>query len=70
MLAKGDIMSCCGGFMVDEPLLQPFLGERVGTEDEVIGLPLLLTQRLLSEARAARGLAQIAESKGAGDGRP
>ncbi len=47
VIAKGDIMECCGGFMVDEPLLAPFLGERVGTEESIIGLPVHLLPALI-----------------------
>lgn len=50
VIAKGDIMWCCGGFMIDEPLLAPYIGERVGTEDSIIGLPLEVTLRLLRAA--------------------
>ena len=28
------------GFMIDEPLLFPYLGERVGTRESIIGLPV------------------------------
>ena len=49
VIAKGDIMHCCGGFMVDEPLFLPYLSTRVGAEDSIIGMPLELTVRLLSE---------------------
>lgn len=51
VLAKGDIMHCCGGFMVDEPLFAPYLGARIGTEDSITGLPVELTKRLLREAQ-------------------
>ena len=52
-------MHCAGGFMVDEELLLAYLSTRVGTEDEVIGMPLSLTRRLLREAREGRGHAQM-----------
>jgi septum formation protein len=38
------------GFMIDEPLFQPYLGTRLGDEDSVIGMPLKLTLRLLAQA--------------------
>ncbi|KAI8922886.1 inosine triphosphate pyrophosphatase-like protein [Entophlyctis helioformis] len=50
VLAKGDIMWCAGGVMVDEPLLFPYLGERQGDLDSIIGMPLRLLDRLLREA--------------------
>lgn len=51
VIARGDILQCCGGFMVDDPALLPFLAARTGTEDEIIGLPKRLLARLLSEAQ-------------------
>ena len=51
VLAKGDIFYCCGGFMIDEPLFEPYLGERVGSADSIMGLPVDLTLKLLEQAR-------------------
>ena len=53
LIAKGDIMYCCGGFMIDDPLLQPYLGEREGSEDSIIGMPLNLLRDLIAQAEAA-----------------
>lgn len=53
LIAKGDIMYCCGGFMIDDPLLFPYLGEREGDEDSIIGMPLALLRDLISRAEAA-----------------
>jgi hypothetical protein len=33
LIDKGDVLYSAGGFTVEDPLLAPFLGERVGTED-------------------------------------
>lgn len=33
LIAKGDVLHSAGGFTVEDPLLAPFLGERIGTED-------------------------------------
>ncbi len=52
VIAKGDIMYCCGGFMVDEPDFAPYLHTREGTEDSIIGLPLQLTLKLIEDAQA------------------
>lgn len=59
LIAKGDVMYCCGGFMIDDPLLAPYLGEREGAEDSIIGMPLALLRDLIaqSEAAAAAGAA-------------
>ncbi|KJE96128.1 maf-like protein [Capsaspora owczarzaki ATCC 30864] len=50
-IERGDIMSCCGGFMIDDVELKQYLSVREGTEDSIMGLPMDLVQRLLDEAR-------------------
>jgi len=50
-LEHGDIMKCCGGFIVDLPLMKPYLGAREGSEDEVIGMPKRLLTELLLKAQ-------------------
>lgn len=42
-------MWCCGGFVVDDPLIMPFLDKREGEEDSIIGLPMRLTHQLIAE---------------------
>eukprot|EP00055_Hartaetosiga_balthica_P014432 m.79154 g.79154 ORF g.79154 m.79154 type:complete len:209 (+) comp8594_c0_seq1:74-700(+) len=49
-IQQGDIMSSCGGFMIDNPILIPYLGKREGAEDSIMGLPMDLLERLLKEA--------------------
>ena len=51
LIAKGDILHCAGGFMIDDPLVIPFLAAREGSEDSIIGMPIALTMALLSEAQ-------------------
>ncbi len=48
VIAKGDIMQCCGGFMIDEPLFEPYLGERKGTPESIMGLPVHLLPGLIA----------------------
>eukprot|EP00048_Salpingoeca_helianthica_P004104 m.73762 g.73762 ORF g.73762 m.73762 type:complete len:285 (-) comp13050_c0_seq3:21-875(-) len=50
VIAKGDIMECCGGFMIDEPLLAPYLGARTGTAESIMGLPVHLLPALIQAA--------------------
>ncbi|TPX66578.1 hypothetical protein SpCBS45565_g04399 [Spizellomyces sp. 'palustris'] len=50
LISKGDVMHCCGGFMIDDPLLEPYLLKRQGDEDSIIGMPMRLLMRLLKEA--------------------
>ena len=50
LVAKGDILYCAGSFVVEDPLLVPYLGERVGELESVQGMPRSLTQKLLMEA--------------------
>ena len=49
VIAKGDILQCAGGFMIDEPLLFPYLGERFGTRESVIGFPVHLLPGLIAQ---------------------
>ena len=55
VLAKGDIMYCAGGFMIDDPEFAPFLAQREGDEDSIIGLPLTLTLSLMRKAQGLDG---------------
>ena len=47
LIAKGDVMYCCGGFMIDDVLIEPYLAERVGDEDSILGLPMKLLRELM-----------------------
>ena len=51
---KGYVMKCCGGFMIDEPRFQPYLGPRKGTEDSILGMPEHTLSLLLTQAGYAR----------------
>jgi septum formation protein len=53
LLAKGDVMYCCGGFLIDDPLIEPYLAAREGDADSIIGLPLRLTRQLIQEVEDA-----------------
>mmetsp|Transcript_23177 Transcript_23177/g.64361 ORF Transcript_23177/g.64361 Transcript_23177/m.64361 type:complete len:275 (+) Transcript_23177:85-909(+) len=50
VIAKGEVMHCAGSFMVDEPMLHPFLAERKGEVESVEGMPIALTTELLLKA--------------------
>lgn len=54
LIAKGDVMYCCGGFLVDDPLIAPYLAEREGDEDSIIGMPMALTRPLIAEVIAPK----------------
>ena len=54
LIARGEIMSCAGSFVVEDPDLKPYLGEREGELSSVQGLPAQLTRELLERANAAR----------------
>ncbi|EDQ92996.1 uncharacterized protein MONBRDRAFT_13421, partial [Monosiga brevicollis MX1] len=49
LLAKGDVYHCCGGFLIDDPLIEPYLDKREGDEDSIIGLPMRLVNSLLEQ---------------------
>ncbi|GBG27791.1 Maf-like protein DDB_G0281937 [Hondaea fermentalgiana] len=50
LIAKGDIMYCAGSFVAEDPLLEPYLGERNGEMESVQGMPVRLTQDLLRQS--------------------
>ncbi|KAJ3417206.1 hypothetical protein HDV05_006412 [Chytridiales sp. JEL 0842] len=47
LIEQGTVYHCCGGFMIDDPLLFPYLGKREGDEDSIIGLSLRLVSELI-----------------------
>ncbi|ORZ36075.1 inosine triphosphate pyrophosphatase-like protein [Catenaria anguillulae PL171] len=49
VIGKGDIMHCAGGFMIDEPLLHPFVGRRDADEDVIMGMPLRALKDMIEE---------------------
>ena len=53
LIAQGDVMHCCGGFLIDDPLVEPYLDRLEGERESIIGLPITLTRRLLAEADQA-----------------
>ena len=52
LIAEGRIFHAAGGFIIEDPLLKPFIDHIEGTMDSVSGLPLELTERLMREVRA------------------
>lgn len=42
-------MHCCGGFMIDDELIAPYLRQRIGDEDSIIGLPMKLLMSLIEQ---------------------
>lgn len=50
LIRKGDVMYCAGGITVEDELLAPYLGERQGTLDSIMGLPVDLLGQLLHKA--------------------
>ncbi|RKP02511.1 hypothetical protein CXG81DRAFT_10707 [Caulochytrium protostelioides] len=46
------VMWSAGGLVVEDPALAPYLREREGTEDEIIGMPIRLLAQLLEEVGA------------------
>lgn len=49
LISQGNIFHAAGGFIIEDPLLKPFIDHVDGTIDSVSGLPLNLTKRLISE---------------------
>lgn len=49
LLKEGNIMNAAGGFIIEHPLLQPYVSHIEGTLDSITGLPLQKTQKLIQE---------------------
>ncbi|TPX35110.1 hypothetical protein SmJEL517_g02452 [Synchytrium microbalum] len=49
LIKKGDVMYCAGGFMIEDDLMQPYLAKRDGTEDSIMGMPVLLLEELVTK---------------------
>eukprot|EP01135_Chromosphaera_perkinsii_P010865 Nk52_evm1s2264 gene=Nk52_evmTU1s2264 len=55
IIDDGKIMSCCGGFIITEDYIKPYLGKREGTEDSLVGYPIPLVRSLLDKAISSSG---------------
>ena len=53
LLDKGEILNCAGSFVVEDPLLAPYLGSRQGEVASIQGMPANLTRKLLLQARSS-----------------
>ncbi len=49
LIEQGDVLRAAGGFIVDDPLIAPYVERIEGEMESVIGLPLALTKRLIKE---------------------
>ncbi len=49
LIAKGDVLRSSGGFVSEDPLLEPYIARVEGTMDSIMGLPKKLTQRLIQK---------------------
>jgi septum formation protein len=47
-LQQGHVMKSSGGFMIENELFKPFLGELVGDETSIMGLPIPVMNNLIS----------------------
>lgn len=50
LIEEGGVFSAAGGFLVEDPLTEPYIIRVEGEKDSIMGLPLQLTMRLLAEA--------------------
>jgi septum formation protein len=56
LIHQGDVMHCCGGFMIDSPLVAPYLGVREGGADSILGLPASLLLDLIRQVLDGVGI--------------
>ncbi|MBI3633719.1 MAG: Maf family protein [Candidatus Vogelbacteria bacterium] len=47
LIEEGNIFKAAGGFISEDPLLDPYVEKIEGTEDSIMGLPKDLTKRLI-----------------------
>ncbi|KNC81500.1 maf-like protein [Sphaeroforma arctica JP610] len=53
IIEVGEIMFCAGGFVLEEPLIYPYIGKREGEEEAVRGMPIAATKKLIIDTIAA-----------------
>eukprot|EP00808_Paulinella_micropora_P012540 g22451.t1 len=53
LIANGVLIGCAGGYIVDDPLVWPYLGERSGSQSCLMGFPIEVCKSLLEEASLA-----------------
>jgi septum formation protein len=51
LIDEGNIMWAAGGFIIEDPLLLPYIDRIEGTKESVMGLPLKLTDELIKKAQ-------------------
>lgn len=51
LIAEGNIMRAAGGFIVEHPLLLPYVKKIEGDIKSVTGLPLILTEELIKQVK-------------------
>lgn len=49
LVEKGEVLHCAGGITVEDSLLKPYLKSRTGSLESIMGLPIGLVTKLLSE---------------------
>jgi septum formation protein len=49
LIADGAILESAGAFLIEHPLIQPYIDHIEGTRDSVMGLPLELTFKLIDQ---------------------
>ncbi|PRP77095.1 hypothetical protein PROFUN_10346 [Planoprotostelium fungivorum] len=51
LISHGDVMSCAGGFIIER--MEPYLGDRIGHESAIKGMPEILLERLMQEIKSS-----------------
>ncbi len=51
LISQGNIFHAAGGFIIEDPLLKPFIDHVDGTVESVSGLPMQLTNQLINQVR-------------------
>jgi septum formation protein len=51
LINEGKVMNAAGGFIIEHPLLKPYIQQIEGDIDSITGLPLKLTEKLIEEIK-------------------
>ena len=49
IIKKGDVLNAAGGFTIGDPLFDPYVKEIKGEKENIMGLPVKMTEKFLEE---------------------
>eukprot|EP00457_Paulinella_chromatophora_P006777 gb/GEZN01006796.1/.p1 GENE.gb/GEZN01006796.1/~~gb/GEZN01006796.1/.p1 ORF type:complete len:291 (+),score=50.89 gb/GEZN01006796.1/:49-921(+) len=67
LIQEKTVLDCAGGYIVDAPVVWPYIGPRVGSQSCLMGFPLEVCLELLQEANRAAWAKQPASASQSAD---